>query len=188
MINALNPLFEFLLKILGPQPGKYEGVMGVYYYVDDATDAVKTLRQNGHRNLAVFSPVPHHDIEHALEQGPSIVRWVTFIGGVLGATGGMALCIYSVLSYPLVTGGKELVSIPPFIIPTYESMILVAGLANLVGMLALARLPHIKMKAPYDVRFTEDRIGIWVPCRGDEAKRVEEMMKGHGAEEATIHA
>jgi hypothetical protein len=161
--------------------------MGVYYYVDDATDAVKTLRQGGHKNLAVFSPVPHHEIEHALEQGPSIVRWVTFIGGVLGATGGMALCIYSVLSYPLVTGGKELISIPPFIIPTYESMILVAGLANLIGMLALARLPHIKMKAPYDVRFTEDRIGIWVPCRGDDAKRVEEMMKGHGAEEAVIH-
>jgi hypothetical protein len=88
----------------------------------------------------------------------------------------------------MVTGGKELVSIPPFIIPTYESMILLGGLANLVGMLALGRLPHIKLKAPYDTRFTEDRIGIWVPCRGEDAKRVEEVMKGHGAEEATIHA
>jgi hypothetical protein len=186
-MSFLNPLFEFLLKILGPQPGKYEGVMGIYYYVDDARDAVKTLRQSGHKNLSVFSPVPHHEIEHALEQGPSIVRWVTFIGGALGAIGGMTLCIYSVLSYPLVTGGKELVSIPPFIIPTYESMILLGGLSNLLGMLALARLPHIKMRAPYDPRFTEDRIGIWVPCRGDDAKRAQELMKGHGAEEATIH-
>lgn len=183
----MNALFEFLLQLLGPKPGRYEGVMGVFYYVDDATGAVQALRQSGHRNIAVISPVPHHEIEHAMEQGPSLVRWVTFIGGVLGATGGMALCIYSVISYPLVTGGKELVSIPPFIIPTYESMILVGGLANLIGMLALGRLPHIKMKAPYDPRFSEDRIGIWVPCRGDDAKRVEAMLKGHGAEEAVIH-
>jgi len=183
----MNALFEFLLKLLGPKPGKYEGVMGVFYYVDDATTAVQALRQSGHRNLAVISPVPHHEIENAMEQGPSLVRWVTFIGGVLGATGGMALCVYSVLSYPLVTGGKELVSVPPFIIPTYESMILLGGLANLIGMLALGRLPHLRMKAPYDPRFTEDRIGIWVPCKGDDAKRVETMLKGHGAEEATIH-
>jgi len=183
----MNALFEFLLKLLGPRAGTYEGVMGVFFYVDDATNAVKALREGGHKKLAVISPVPHHEIEHALEQGPSLVRWITFIGGVLGATGGMTLCIYSVLSYPLVTGGKELVSVPPFIIPTYESMILLGGLANLVGMFALARLPHLKLKAPYDPRFTEDRIGIWVPCRGDDAKRVEQMMKGHGAEEATIH-
>ncbi len=183
----MNAIFEFLLKLLGPKPGKYEGVMGVFYYVDDATDAVTTLRQSGHRNIAVISPVPHHEIEHAMEQGPSLVRWVTFIGGVLGATGGMALCVYSVISYPLVTGGKELISVPPFIIPTYESMILLGGIANLIGMLALARLPHMKLKAPYDPRFTEDRIGIWVPCRGDDAKRVEQMLKGHGAEEAKVH-
>ena len=110
------------------------------------------------------------------------------VKALLGAIGGMALCIYSVISYPLVTGGKELVSIPPFVIPAYESMILLGGLANLVGMLALARLPHIKLKAPYDARFTEDRIGIWVPCEGEDVKRVEEMMKGHGAEEANVHA
>jgi hypothetical protein len=115
----MNALFEFLLKLVSPREGKYEGVLGVFFYVDDATDAVKTLRQSGHKNLSVTSPVPHHEIEHALEQGPSLVRWVTFIGGLLGAVGGMTLCIYSVLSYPMVTGGKELVSIPPFIIPTY---------------------------------------------------------------------
>jgi hypothetical protein len=100
----------------------------------------------------------------------------------------MALCIYSVLSYPLVVGGKELVSIPPFMIIAYESMILVAGLSNLIGMLALARIPEIRPAAPYDPRFSEDRIGIWVPCRGDAARRVEQMLKGHGAEEVTLHA
>ena len=69
----------------------------------------------------------------------------------------------------------------------YESMILLAGLSNLIGMLALARLPQTKSRAPYDPRFTEDKIGIWVPCAGDDARKVEQLMRGHGAEEVKVH-
>ena len=184
MIQFLGNLID---KLLAGPPTKYQGVMGIFYYVDDVTEAVRSLRQVGHKDLSVFSPVPHHDIEAALEQGPSIVRWVTFGGAVLGATGGISLCIYSVLSWPLVVGGKELVSIPPFVVIAYESMILLGALSNLFGMLALTRLPQVKAKAPYDPRFSEDKIGIWVPCSGDAAARVQEMLRGHGAEEVHVH-
>ena len=175
-------------RLLAPRPQKHPGVMGIFEYVDDATAAVRALRQVGHADLSVYSPVPHHDIERALEQGPSIVRWVTFGGATLGLTGGFALCIYSVTSYPLVVGGKELISLPPFVVIAYESMILLGALANLVGMLALARLPQVRSKAPYDPRFSEDRIGIWVPCAGEDAARVEKMLRGQGAEEVQRHA
>jgi hypothetical protein len=169
-------------------PPRFHGVMGIFEYVDDATDAVLALRQAGHAQLSIFSPVPHHDLEKAIEQGPSLVRWVCFTGGVTGLTCGFALCIYSVLSWPLVVGGKELISIPPFVVIGYESMILLAGLFNLLGMLALGRLPQVKSKAPYDPRFSVDRIGIWVPCAADVAPRVEQMLKGHQAEEVHVHA
>jgi len=185
MIQALGGLIE---KLLAGRPQRYEGVMGIFYYVDDATEAVRTLRQHGHKNLSVFSPVPHHDIERAMEQGPSLVRWVTFGGAVLGITGGFGLCFYSVSSYPLVVGGKELMSLPPFVVIGYESMILLGALANLLGMLALGRLPALRNKAPYDPRFSEDKIGIWVPCSGNAAVKVQEMMRGHGAEEVQVHA
>jgi len=179
---------DFLQKLLLPPPPRFYGVMGIYYFVDDAAHAVTALRQAGHRDLQVFSPVPHHEIEAALEQGPSIVRWVTFIGGFLGCTGGFALCWYSIASWPLVIGGKELFSLPPFTVLGYESMILIAGLANLLGMLALARLPQTRAAAPYDPRFQEDRIGIWVPCAPTASGRVEQMLKGQGAEEVQVHA
>ena len=99
--------------LLAGSPVKHRGVMGVYFYVDDAAETIAALRQLGYRTPSVFSPVPYHEIERALQQGPSLVRWVTFTGGLLGITGGFALCIYSVLSYPLVVGGKELTSLPP---------------------------------------------------------------------------
>jgi hypothetical protein len=183
MMKLLDPV----LKLLMPPPPKFHGVMGIFYFVDDAADAVRALRQAGHRDLRVYSPIPYHEIEHALEQGPSIVRWVTFVGGVTGFTAGLALCIYTCLSYPLVVGGKELVSLPPFMVISYESMILLAGLTNLLGMLALTRLPEIRPAAPYDPRFSEDRVGIWVPCEGDDLARVEKLMGGQSAEEVQVH-
>ena len=184
----MKALWALIERLAGWPAALHHGVMGVFFYVDDAVDAVRALRQAGHKNLSVLSPVPHHEIEQALEQGPSLVRWVTFLGGVLGFTAGMSLCIYSVLSYPLVVGGKELISIPPFMIPSYESMILLGGLTNLLAMLALGRLPQVKLRAPYDPRFSEDRIGIWVPCTGAEAERVKEILRGHQAEEVNLHA
>ncbi len=176
-----------LQKLLMPPPPKFRGVMGIFYYVDDAADAVRALRQAGHSNLRVFSPVPHHEIERALEQKTSIVRWVTFCGGVLGFTAGMALSIYTCIAYPLVVGGKELVSVPPYIVISYESMILLAGLTNLFGLLALTRMPEVRQSAPYDPRFTEDRIGVWVPCEGETRERVSKLMGGQHAEEVQVH-
>ena len=183
-----KPILDLVDTINAPPQGPFRGVMGVFHFVDDATEAVRALRQSGHRDLRVYSPVPHHDIERALEQGQSIVRWVTLGGALCGITGGFALCIYSVVSWPLVVGGKELISLPPFVVIGYESMILLGSLANLFGMLALSRLPEVKGTAPWDPRFTEDKIGIWVPCSGEAAVKVQEMMRGHGAEEVALHA
>ncbi len=176
-----------LTRMLMPPPPKFRGVLGIFYYVDDAADAVRALRQAGYRQLRVFSPIPHHEIEHAMEQGPSIVRWVTFVGGVLGFTGGLSLCIWTCIAYPLVVGGKELTSLPPFMIISYESMILLAGLTNLLGLLALTRLPEIRQAAPYDPRFTEDRIGLWIPCDGDVRDKVAKLLGGQHAEEVQVH-
>ena len=54
--------------------------------------------------------------------------------------------------------------------------------------MALGRLPRVKSKAPYDPRFTEDRIGLWVPCSGTATAQVKELLRGHGAEEVNVHA
>jgi hypothetical protein len=175
-------------RLLAGPPQRHLGVLGIYPYVDDAAETIRLLRGLGYRDLSTFSPVPYHEIERALDQGPSLVRWITAVGGVLGITGGFSLCFYASYAYPLVVGGKELYSLPPFVVIGYESMILLAGLSNLVGMLALGRLPQVRSKAPYDPRFTVDKIGIWVPSEGEAARKVEDLMRGHGAEEVKLHA
>jgi len=119
----------------------------------------------------------------------SLVGWFALAGGAFMFLNVVGLIWFAnAFDYPLVVGGKELISIPPFMIPSYESMILLGGLTNLLAMLALGRLPQVKLRAPYDPRFSEDRIGIWVPCTGAEAERVKEILRGHQAEEVNLHA
>ncbi|MEK7330207.1 MAG: quinol:electron acceptor oxidoreductase subunit ActD, partial [Candidatus Eisenbacteria bacterium] len=89
-MKPFQPVLDLVDRIIAGPPAKFRGVMGVFYYVDDVTAAVRTLRQTGHEDLRVYSPVPYHAVERALEQGPSIVRWVTLGGAVCGLTGGFA--------------------------------------------------------------------------------------------------
>ena len=41
-------MMRLLEKLLAGPPTRYRGVMGVYYYVDDAAETVGMLRQQGH--------------------------------------------------------------------------------------------------------------------------------------------
>jgi hypothetical protein len=53
----------------------------------------------------------------------------------------MTLTIYSVLSWPIIVGGKPIVSVPPFILISYLMVILFGSLSAFAGFLLLARLP-----------------------------------------------
>ena len=61
------------------------------------------------------------------------------------------------------------------------------GLVGIVLGVALTRLPEIKPAAPYDPRFTEDRIGLRVACDGETRDRVKQLMGGQKAEEVHVH-
>lgn len=96
------------------------------------------------KNINTFTPYPVHQAEELLDHSQSPVRFFTGAGAVTGCIAGFAFTIYTVLSWPLVTGGKEVVSINAFIVIAYELMILFGGLTAFAGFLFLARLPVFK--------------------------------------------
>src|SRR5438874_2224294 len=97
-----------------------DGVLGVFAEVDGAVDAIHKLRAAGLRRIVTFSPMPSHDLEHALQPPTSAVRMFTLIGGLTGAATGFALPAWTSLDWPLVTGGKPILSIPPMLITGFE--------------------------------------------------------------------
>ena len=54
--------------------------------------------------------------------------------------------------------------IPPFVVIAFELTILFGGIATLIGMVTLGRLPRFRPIAAYDPRFTNDRFGVAVHC------------------------
>lgn len=161
----------------------FVGLVGSFSHLDSLLQAIEKLRAAGHGNLQALSPVPHHAIDEALEKPASPIRFFTLVGCLLGAATGFALTIMTSLSYPLIVGGKPIVSIPPFLIIVFELTILFGGLLTLGGMLLHARLPRVGVGPAYDPRFSEDRFGLWVRCEERDYENVRRLLEGAGAEE-----
>ena len=161
------------------------GVLGVFQYLDDAIAAARQLKGAGY-TVHAMTPTLYPELQATVDPGPSAVRWVTLTGAMLGIAGGATLAIWTSLDWPLITGGKEIASLAPYLVITFESMVLVGALANLIAMLAFAGLPGWLKAEGYDRRFSEDRIGLWVPAAAAAAEQAAAMMRAEGAEEARV--
>ncbi len=158
------------------------GVRGVFTDAETVVRAVQGLRRAGFRDVTVFLPVPDPTVLAVLDERPSPVRLWTLVGGLLGCLGGLALTVGTSLDWPIPTGGKPIVSLPPFIVIAFELTILLGALGTLAGFLVHGRLPRRTDPAPYDLRWAEDRFGAFVQCPPDRQSVVEAVLRDAGAE------
>lgn len=158
------------------------GVLGVYDGVDAAAQSVEKLRAADFRFITTFAPVPSHELEHALAAPESPVRLFTLVGGLTGAALGFWLPTWTSINWPLVTGGKPIISIPAWVIIAFELTILFGALSTVAGMFIMARLPQRRMLQVYDASFSSDRFGVLVTAPGKEAQ-VRDIMRESGAAE-----
>jgi hypothetical protein len=98
------------------------------------------------KKLKVVMPHPDHEVEELVENyvPRSKLKYFTLAGTLSGFIGGFALTIGTVLDWPLITGGKPLISIPAFIVIVFEMTILLGATFSLLGFLILSRLPSFK--------------------------------------------
>lgn len=159
-------------------------LLAVFDEAAKAARAAEALRQDAVGAVTAYAPALDHRIDHALGGGISPVRRFTLVGGIIGGLVGFALPIYTVLDWPLITGGKPLISIPPFVVIAFELTILCAALATALGFLRSSGLPRLRATdTPYDPRFTDDRWGVLLTCDLAQADRLLQRLEGFGAEE-----
>lgn len=163
-----------------------QGVLGIFSYVDLTVKAIKKLKNEGFKNLRVFSPVPNHEIEHAVGGPESIVRFFTLFGAMLGTACGVGFTVLTSSSWPIQVSAKPIVSIPPYIVIMFELTILMGALSTLLGLLINSRLRNNAPRSMYDPRFSDDKFGVMVTCGKDNIKKVEEILNSEGAEEIKI--
>jgi len=158
-------------------------LLGIFDAGAKAAAAAGTLRVDRLGTVTVYSPTLDRDVDAALGPGRSPVRVFTLVGGILGCVLGFALPIYTVLDWPLITGGKPLISIPPFVVIAFELTILLAALMTVIGFLLASGLPRLRSHAPYDPRFSQDRWGVLVACAPERADAARQRLAQAGAEE-----
>ncbi len=162
------------------------GVLGAFRHVDAAVDAIRTLRARGFRDLTVYSAAPNHEIEDALDQPVSGVRFFTLVGGLTGCTSGFAMTIWMSRDWPLLVGGKPIAAIPPYVVLAFELTILFGALFTVAGIILLSLRRSLKGR-PYHPSFSDDRIGLFVPCPPEQAGGVRELLSQAGSEEVSVH-
>jgi len=158
-------------------------ILGIFDEAPKAAAAADALRTDRLGDVTAYAPALDHAIDAALGPGKSPVRVFTLVGGILGCVLGFAFPIYTVLDSPIITGGKPIVSIPPFVVIAFELTILLAALMTVAGFLLLSGLPRVGRGALYDPRFTEDRWGVLVVCVSERADAARARLTQAGAEE-----
>src|ERR671919_190350 len=169
-------------------PATTETILGVFAHVDTTVRALEELKAKGYHDLTVYTPVPVHEIEDVIERDRPVskVRLFTLLGGLTGLASGWILTAWSSLQWGLIVGGKPPIGLPvspPYVVIMFEMMILFGGIATLIGMVTLGRLPQFRTSPAYDPRFTRDRFGVAVHCTPERAASVRETLRSAGAEE-----
>lgn len=168
-----------------------DGILAIFHHADAVEEAVEGLRAQRPADITVYAPLPHHDIEHAMARPESPVRVFTLVGGLTGAATGFAMPIWMSLDWPLITGGKPIISLPPFVIIAFELTILFGALATVLGLFVNAFILKPKASYAYDPSFSAGSFGVFVvpgEGRADEARAVLERAGAAEIRAEVAHA
>ena len=161
-------------------------LLGVLSTPNESVAAIKRLQGAGFDKLDIYSPVPSHEIEHALDRGPSRVRAWTLIGGLTGVTIGYTAQILAAYDWPMVIGGKPFASIPAYTIIAFELTILFGGVLTVLGLVTHGIIGSSRQNPAYRPAFSQDEFGLLVECHSDQIQRVQELLAEAGCKEVRV--
>jgi hypothetical protein len=161
-------------------------VLGVFEQPADIATAAKKLRDRGYTDLETYSPAPFPEVDDAVIEHPSRVRWFTLVGCLAGVVTGFAVTLWMANDWQIMLGGKPFSSIPPYVIIAFELNILFGGLMTALGLFITAGMPKTKLDAAYSARFSAEDFGLAVKCRDGDVAEIDGLMRDHQAMEVSL--
>ena len=158
-------------------------IMGTFMYEEDFLSAAENLKTSGFDNISLLSPLPLEEAQEVLGLGKSPVRRFALAGAIIGALSGFAMAAGTALVFILPTGGRAIITIPPYLIITYEMTILFGVLFTLIGFHFVSGLPAWRDR-PYLPSANIDRFVVVVEgAEADQVARAEAIIRDAGADE-----
>ena len=137
------------------RPGLY-GLMAEFDSASGIVAAARAVHAAGYRKVDAYTPYPMEEVLDALHLHKTRVPMVVLAGGLLGLAAGWGLEYWiSVIDFPMNIGGRPYNAWPVFVVPAFETTVLFAALAAVVGMLALNGFPQ-----PYHPVFNVPRFAL----------------------------
>ncbi len=163
------------------------GLLAEFHSPKEVVEAAGRVHEAGYRKVDGFSPYPIEELSEALDLHKSHLPKLVLGGGATGLLAGFGLEYWaSVVEYPMNIGGRPFLSWPAFIVPAYETTILFAAGAAVLGMLALNGLPepyHPVFNVPGFALASRDKFFILIEATDPKFDRAEtaQFLKGLGA-------
>jgi hypothetical protein len=159
-----------------------DAVLGVFRDPDSVASAIDGLRRAGvsGRDLKVLSDTPYPEGAFGEDREPHRLYVFPFVGALCGFSVALLLTVGTQLAYPMVTGGKPIISIPPMIHIMYEGTMLGAIMFTIMGIIFESRLPDFG-EAPYDPRISEGYLGLLVARAGGRTDAATRALQDAGA-------
>ena len=158
-------------------------ILGTFAYEEDFLAAAKNLTASGFDNISLLSPLPLEEAQEILGLDKSPVRHFSLAGAIIGAISGFAMAAGTALVFILPTGGRAIISIPPFLIITYEMTILFGVLFTLLGFHFVSGLPAWRDK-PYLPSACRDKFVVVVEAvAAERVAKADAIIRDAGAEE-----
>lgn len=161
-------------------------ILGVYSDPDQVVKAARQIIQSGIKIHEVYSPFPIHGIDEVLGYKRSRLPIVAFLFGAAGTILALTMQIWMLgIDWPMIIGGKNFASLPPFIPVTFELTVLLSALGMVGTFMIISDLKPYKKPRLMDIRITDDKhiIAVDLAANSLEAKKVESILANSGAEE-----
>jgi hypothetical protein len=159
-----------------------EAILGVFQDAESVAAAIDALRRAGvpGRDLKVLSDTPYPEGAFGEDREPHRLYVFPFVGALCGFSVALLLTVGTQLAYPMVTGGKPIIAIPPMVHVFYEGTMLGAIMFTIMGIIFESRLPDFG-EAPYDPRISEGYLGLLVARAEGRAEAASRLLREAGA-------
>jgi len=147
-----------------------------------AASAIEGLAGYPWKLEQVHAPIPSDKILSALKVKKSRVGYFTLAGGIIGFLSGISLAMYSGIQWNLVTSGKPVIALIPFLIVGFEFTVLFAVFGNVLGFLLQTNLPEFNSLQVYDERCSGEHFGILATCPEGQENNLVAFFQEKGGE------
>lgn len=161
-------------------------VLGVFDDEDVLLHAVEKVRGKGVKIHEVYSPFPVHGLDEALGYKKTRLPIAAFIFGMTGTSLALIMQIWMLgYDWPMIIGGKNFASLPPFIPVTFELTVLLSALGMVATFMIVSDMKPYRWPQQFDLRSTDDKHIMAIDLATNKMAKddIGAILKDSGAQE-----